>query len=353
MREYIYQVMTDKKSGRTVWLFERVLLVLSFFYGCVVALKNFFYGSGIFRPKNFGCRVVSVGNITWGGVGKTPFVVSIAQYLSAQNVKIAVLTRGYMKKRLSGFAQSDEAAMIREILPDAVVGVGANRLWTGRKILENQPVDVFILDDGFQHRKVARDLDIVLVDATNPFGNGALIPRGILREPLSSLKRADIIILTKSGFDQTAAQELENRIRSINATCATAWAVHTPEKVIDLFSGCQQSLECLRGRRVISFCGIGDPSSFAQNLRAAGAVVEKNLIFRDHHEYSLNDIHCLVAQAKELGVGDIVTTAKDAVKIKPFGDVFEGRRVLVLEITVDLVKGKHEVFERIDRLLGF
>ncbi len=352
MRDYFYRVITDKQTGITASLLKFILLILSVFYRVIVSVRSFLYTIGILRSVDLGRIVISVGNITWGGVGKTPFVILMAEHLASLGITPAILTRGYMKKSLYGSAQSDEAAMIREYIPDVIVGIGADRRQSSQKILAKHSVDAFILDDGFQHRKVMRQLDIVLIDATNPFGNGALIPRGILREPLNALKRAQIIVLTKSDFNQTVVQKLENQIRGINRGCIIAWAVHAPQALGELFSGRQEPLENLRGRKVVSFCSIGDPQSFAESLRRIGAGVEKNFVFYDHYIYSVDDIQTLVKQAHKAGVQDFVTTAKDAVKILQFKEAFGSFRCWVLKIEIELIRGKDEVFERIDHLLG-
>lgn len=186
------------------------------------------------------------------------------------------------------------------------------------KILTRQAVDTFILDDGFQHRQVQRQLDIVLIDSTNAFGNGQLIPRGILREPLSALKRAQIIVLTKSDEDPLVSQQLEERLRRINQNCVVAWAAHVPQELTELNAIEPVALDVLRDQRVISFCSIGDPRSFAASLAALGAEVKKEFLFFDHYLYVEKDIRMLIAQAQSLGIEDFVTTAKDAVKIEQF-----------------------------------
>ncbi len=349
MRDYFYRLMTDRQGGVPAALLKGILGILSCVYGLVVTTRNFLYALGILRALDLGRCVISVGNITWGGVGKTPFVIFLAEHLSARGKKPAILTRGYMKKNLGA---SDEAVMMRQYVPDVPVGVGPNRWQTSREILKSYNVDVFILDDGFQHRKIRRDLDIVLIDATNPFGNGALIPRGILREPLRALKRAQIIVLTKSDINPSFVQDLEDQVRQINTTCVIGWAVHAPQALGELFLGRQEPLANLRGKKVVSFCSIGDPQSFQASLQKIGAVVEKNFVFCDHYLYCANDIQTLVEKAKNLGVEDFVTTAKDAVKILQFKGLFGACRCWILKIEIDLIKGKEQVFERIDHLLG-
>ncbi len=352
MRDYVVDVMMDQQRGLAAQLMKFLLLILSFVYRGIIGIRSFLYQWGILPVKAVGKPVISVGNITWGGVGKTPFVILLTQHLRVRGLKPVVLTRGYMKKNLGQLAESDEVAMMRQMVPDLVIGVGADRWQTSQKILAVRTVDAFILDDGFQHRQMQRQLDIVLIDSTNPFGNGQLIPRGILREPLSALKRAQIIVLTKSNDNPSVSQELEERLRRINESCVIAWAAHVPQELIELNGVGPVTLDVLRDQRVISFCSIGDPKSFAASLSTAGADVKKNFVFWDHYSYTEKDIQMLIAQAQSLGIENFVTTAKDAVKLEPFKELFGKRRCWILKIKIELKKGKGEVFERIDHLLG-
>lgn len=352
MRDYVYRVMMDQQAGLAAQLMKSFLLILSFVYRGLVGIRNFFYQRGILPVKTVGKPVISVGNITWGGVGKTPFVIFLLKYLRSHDLKPAVLTRGYMKKKLGQLDASDEVAMMRQMVPDLVIGVGANRWQSSQKILAVHPIDAFILDDGFQHCGIQRQLDIVLIDSTNPFGNGQLIPRGILREPLSALKRAQIIVLTKSNENLSVLQELEERLRRINPDCVVAWAAHVPQELVQLNMVGPVTCDVLRGQRVISLCSIGDPKSFAASLAALGIEVKKDFVFLDHYSYTEKDIHMLIAQAQNLGIKDFVTTAKDAVKLEPFKELFGERRCWILKIKIELKKGQEKIFERIDHLLG-
>ncbi len=350
MRDYLYRVVTDQQGGRCAGFIRFILLILSFFYRGVVAVRNFFYRKGILRSVDLGKIVISVGNITWGGVGKTPFVILLVKHLHSRGFNPAVLTRGYMKNAASSC--SDEAAMMRQYIPGVAIGVGGDRIQASKRILSVYPVDVFILDDGFQHRRVRRHLEIVLVDSANPFGNGQLIPAGILREPLSALKRAHIIVLTKSDFNPSMTQVLEERIRRINPVCVIGWAAHAPQALEEIFSGRQEPLAYLRDCKIFIFCAVGDPQSFTETLLGTGAVVEKGFVFQDHYVYSAKDIRMMVEQAEKSGVRNFVTTAKDAIKVIPLKEHFGICRFWVLKIEIELRNGKDKVFGRIDHLLG-
>ena len=352
MREYLYRVITGQVSGFVAAIVKFFLFILSLIFGVIINVRNLLIARGNLHVVDLGKPVISVGNITWGGVGKTPFVILLVEHLRALGLKPAILTRGYMKNVSRVKTLSDEAIMLKQQIPDVSVGVGADRISESRKILRDQPVDVFILDDGFQHRKVKRDLDIVLIDATNPFGNNELIPAGILREPLSALKRAQIIVLTKSDLNPSATQVLDERLRKINNASPIAWAVHAPSGLADLFGNNEEQLIDLRGKRVVSFCSIGDPKSFEESLSAAGALIDRNFIFPDHHVYLERDIQKIIAYAQKMGIEILVTTAKDSVKILQFQRHFTGCRCLILRIKIELRTGKNEVFKRIDHVLG-
>lgn len=352
MRDYVVQVMMDQQHDLPAQLMKFFLLILSFVYRGYIAARNILYFKEILPRKDIGRPVISIGNITWGGVGKTPFVIFLAQHLRKRGLRPAILTRGYMQKKFGHLAESDEVAMMRQMVPDLVIGVGSDRWQISKDVLAAHAVDVFILDDGFQHRRVRRQLDIVLIDSTNPFGNGYLIPRGILREPLNALKRAQIIVLTKSNDNLSVLQELEEHLRRINSDCVVAWAAHVPQELIELNAARPITLDVLRDQRVISFCSIGDPRSFAASLSTLGAEVKKDFVFLDHYSYTKKDIQMLIAQAQSLGIEDFVTTAKDAVKLEQFKELFGTRRCWILKIEIELKKGKEEVFGRIDHLLG-
>ncbi|MCB9771166.1 MAG: tetraacyldisaccharide 4'-kinase [Candidatus Omnitrophica bacterium] len=352
MREYLYRVITGQVSGFVAAIVKFFLYILSLIFGVIINVRNLLIERGNLQVIDLGKPVISVGNITWGGVGKTPFVIFLVEYFSAHGLKSAILTRGYMKNVGRVNTLSDEALMLKQQIPDIPVGVGADRVSESRKILRDQPVDVFILDDGFQHRKVKRDIDIVLIDTTNPFGNNELIPAGILREPLSALKRAQIIVLTKTDLNLSAAQVLEERLRKINNVCPIAWAVHSPSGLVDLFGNDEEQLIDLRGKRVVSFCSIGDPKSFEESLNTTGALIDRSFIFPDHHVYLERDIQKIIAHAQQTGIEILVTTAKDSVKILQFQRHFTSCRCLILKIKIELRTGKNEVFKRIDHLLG-
>lgn len=305
------------------------LAPLSFVYGAAVKIRFALYRKGIFKTQTVGVPVISVGNITTGGTGKTPLVEWIAKNLSARRQRVCVLTRGYRRTNPSerlvvsdstqivcDVTQSgDEAMMLAEsLLGEAAVVCDADRVAAARWAVQNLDADVLILDDGFQHLRIARDLDIVTVDATNPWGNGRLLPTGILREPVGNLKRADCIIVTRA--DDGAAADLQEQIsQTTDAPVFRATAlIHritpfdSPETKADKAAIPKQPLA--------AFCGIGNPEAFFQQLRAEGFDLRHTEAFHDHHKYSQTDIDRLTQRAAGAGSQALITTGKDAVKLR-------------------------------------
>ena len=302
------------------------LAPLSLVYGAVVRVRSVFYRKGIFKTHKVAVPVISVGNITTGGTGKTPLVEWIAHRLAERGHRVCILTRGYRRanpgKRvlvsdgnqiLADINQSgDEAMMLANyLLGSSAVVCDADRVAGARWAIENLKSDVVILDDGFQHRRLARDLDIVAVDATNAWGNGWLLPAGRLREPVSCLSRADCLIVTRTKPDEALQQQI--RQTSDAPIIMSTAAIHgiasldAPHSEVD-----KQNVIKLP---MSAFCGIGNPNAFFQQLRDEGFDLSNSDAFRDHHKYSQSDIDRLTQKALASGAQALITTAKDAVKL--------------------------------------
>lgn len=357
MKAYLYRLATDQINTPLAEVFKCLLWIFSLVYGLAVRTILFSYALGLSKKQSLSKPVISVGNITLGGTGKTPVVELLARYLRAQNARPAVLTRGYMnenhgQKKISGHF-SDEASQLTESLSDALVVVGVDRFESGRKALRQHPVDVFLLDDGFQHWRLSRDMDVVVLDASRPFGNGHLLPRGILREPLTSLRRASLFILTKTDLGQKNIVALRQRLTKINPQAPIFETIHGPVDFVDLRTGHIKSLSCLQRKLTCSFCGIGDPVSFEYYLKNLGADLRKSFNFMDHHVYRLSDVQTIVKFCREHWIHTLVTTQKDSVKIKPFlKDMDEHIEVLSLRIKIWIIEGEDEFFKRISDVLG-
>lgn len=276
-------------------------------YGAYVRLRAFAYRKGILRPKRLDGRVISVGNLTTGGTGKTPMVLWIAERLLAEGITPGILTRGYGGQLLLGGSTSDEVQLLSKRLGDRVLfGVGANRLARGRELVQ-RGVKWFILDDGFQHLQLARNVDIVLIDAIHPFGGGHLLPSGRLREPRSALKRAHAIVITRSDH----APKLETALR--RDTDAPIFYARNWLDSIRLLRGGDSGEEDPRSRfrTFFAFCGIGNPDSFLADLHDWGLRVVGHQFFPDHHRYIQHDLESVGAAAHAAGADGLICTEKD------------------------------------------
>ena len=297
-----------------------MLKLLGTIYGVVTDLRNTLYERGIFKSHSLGVRTISVGNITTGGTGKTPLVAYIAELLSDAGERVCILTRGYGRDNaqhrvlvsdgdavlVNARAGGDEPVeLARRLLNRAVVIADADRVSAAAWVKEQFEVSVFVLDDAFQHRRVTRDLDIVCVDATDPFGGGSMLPAGRLRESSSNLARADAIVITRSDLaDDIAA--LRNSVREMKPTAAVFLAV----------SKIRNADELTNEQPVLAFCGLGNPNGFFELLRRTGVRVAATRVFPDHHYYTQKEIVELERTARDIGAAMLLTTVKDMVKLE-------------------------------------
>ncbi len=285
------------------------------FYRAAVVVRNGLFNVGVKRAIDLGRPTVSVGNITTGGTGKTPMVIEIARRLRAMGHTPAVLTRGYGADESQG-KESDEAREVAEALdPPIPVGVDPDRVRGAQRVLnEHGDVTAFILDDGFQHRRAKRDLDIVLIDRSRPFGFDRLLPRGLLREPVSALRRADAVVVTRTNL---AVGELGLAVELVTGNEPLACAVDSWTVWLDQNDEALP-IDAMRGRQVAAVTGIGNPAAFRQELTEHhGVVVIADHVFDDHEPYEDRDvIERLAEDAAKRGADAIVTTQKDWVKLR-------------------------------------
>lgn len=291
-------------------LVESLLWPLSVPYGAIAHLRARAYRSGLLRQRRLDGIVISVGNLTTGGTGKTPMVLWIAERLLAEGQRPGILTRGYRGAPSPGdpcVSASDEVRLLQARLGDRVpIGVGADRFARGRE-LARRGVEWFILDDGFQHLQLARDVDIVLIDATNPFGGGHLLPAGRLRESRSALSRADLVVITRSGH----APALEAAIRRDSG--APLFYARPQLESIRAFRGEYPGVEDaqVRPRKFFAFSGIGNPVAFRADLREWGFNIAGHKVFPDHHRYTQADVRAIEAEASAAGADAAICTEKD------------------------------------------
>lgn len=327
-----------------------VLPPLSALYGVITRTRLSMYRRGTFRTTKLTQPVISVGNITTGGTGKTPLVEWIARTLAANGRRVAVLTRGYGRERpnervlvsdgQSVFSNPEQAGDEAFLLATSLKGLAAvisdaNRITAARDAIKHLHSNCFVLDDGFQHLRVARDLDIVTIDSTNPWGGGRLLPEGRLREPLTGLDRADCVVLTRVdqvGDTTSLQQELRRftscpvftsgmKTRAIVPLNDSSTAVFTP---------------------VAAFCGIGNPQSFFTHVRREGYEPVLNKALRDHQGYSQQLIDSITNEAEQAGARSLLTTAKDAVKLRSFN-----LRLPVFSVDVEISIDDEDAFTQL------
>jgi tetraacyldisaccharide 4'-kinase len=296
------------------------------FYSGIVSWRNRRWDRGV-GVRRLPRPVISVGNVTAGGTGKTPVVRWLCERLLESGKKPAVLSRGYKT--------ADEPEMLREMFGGRVlVGVNPDRYEGGQAVLREQPdVDVFVLDDGFQHRKLARDFDLVLVNAAEPWGFGHVHPRGLLREPMKGLRRADAVLITHAdAVDDVRIKEIESEIRKNNAAAPVYRCSHR-HVGLRAADGSDRALETIRGQKLMVVSGIGDPESFEKQMRTWGDVIA--CVRRgDHAAYSVDDVRRLEEEAAKVGATAIVTTEKDWGKMKQAGAA--GLKTLVCRVELKI-----------------
>ena len=305
----IRAMLEKRKRGGVAFLLRTVLLPASLLYRMGMALRNKAYWNNLIVRSRAPLPVISIGNITVGGTGKTPFVIMLCRLLKSMQIKPGILIRGYKSKNPE---HSDEVSLYRNLLPEVRVYPGKNRIVSAMEAVKDG-VDVLVLDDGFQHLKLMRNMDIVLLDARTPFGGGRVVPGGGLREPLTNLKRASILVLTR--VDQVSAESLEmlqNSLKQLAPNVPILQSTHRPSRFYDM-TGRSHDLQELSGLPVVAISGIGQPEAFAQTLTELGADVRDVVEFTDHNVYTASQFSKALSKVDpELTP---VITEKDAVKL--------------------------------------
>ena len=343
MNQQTYRkLISGQNNGLFPELLRCILALPAIGFSFVVRLRNLLYSKGLLKSHHVDAAVLCVGNITVGGTGKTPLVIWLCNLitqnpkLKTQNCKCAILTRGYKARVQENKDFKDEIAILAESCPEAEVIVNPDRVAGAAEAIDKYAAKVLIMDDGFQHRRLARDLDIAAIDATQPFGYGKMLPAGLLREPVSSLKRAGAVVITRCDqVTEAQLSELEQKLRAINSGMIIAKSIHAavsvkyPEpSVIPAKAGIRKSSEkmdsCLRrndnieqlkGKKVFAFCGIGNPDAFLNTIKNLGAKLAGSKIYDDHYHYTDTCLTEISEQAEELGADLILTTQKDWTKV--------------------------------------
>jgi tetraacyldisaccharide 4'-kinase len=339
MREYYLSIILGQQKGWIAGFLRGLLRGVSWIYGGIVMGLRWAYKHNILKSYDLGRPVISVGNMTWGGVGKTPLVQRLAQECLNFGKNPVVLMRGYMPRGKSS-RTSDEAQFLSESFGGKVpVIADKDRVQGALKVPTNYGHDIFILDDGFQHWRVRRDLEIVVIDAMNPFGNGAVIPRGTLREPLAALKNADVCVISKADLGARHVEGIRKTLARFCPQAVIIEAVHQPCGSYDLRT--HREVELPAGRPLILVSAIGSPEGFEQTVKKLSCDVKDHIVFPDHHAYGPKDIQGILKVVDREGAAGIVTTAKDSVKLREFLHFIpESVDVVVLKIGIKFLQGE-------------
>lgn len=333
-------LMRDRSSSIFDEVMKGLLWVISLIYGVCINIVAWAYEKGIRKRYKAGVPVVSVGNITLGGTGKTPFSVFIADEILKLGRKPAIIIRGYGK---------DESKMLKEELADVPVYVGQDRVRLAEEA-RKEGAEVIVLDDGFQHRRLERDLEIVLIDSYSLFGNGYLFPRGVLRERVTSLDRADLLVLTKiDRISNEGKDELLSLLRKLTPDKPVVLAQHRPSSLTDP-TGASYSAGSITGEKVTIVSGIADPDYFEFLIKKLGGHVSVRIDYTDHHQYTQKDIEKIAKESSLAGAEKIIITKKDYVKIRELDlGKIEGK-LFILNISIELLEGKENLIAGLNSL---
>jgi tetraacyldisaccharide 4'-kinase len=343
-------------KGKFVDLPSPLLTSIGFFYAIGMKFRLWAYKVGLLKTRYLPGFVVSIGNITVGGTGKTPAAVMLSKWALKQGCKVAILSRGYKgryKKRVLVVSDEhgirvepeesgDEAFLMAKKLPGVPVVLSKKRFLAGKTAYEQFGTDFFILDDGFQHLALGRDLNVVLVDGNDPFGNGHLLPGGPLREPLYQLIRADIFILTRLKKELYEKRNIYWLKKAYPRT-PVFFAEHKPEKVVFPFRGKEFQPAFLNKKRIIAFAGIAKPETFKETLIELGAEILYFKRFRDHYQFKKKDLEAIIKMGESKKARFIVTTEKDWVRIASFA--FRNPKVCYMSIKFDLLSKQNRFRE--------
>ena len=370
LEQFAIDVILERRGGPRAALLRSLLYGLSLIYERIVQLRLWLYRKRVFRERALGCLVISIGNLTVGGTGKTPIVEKFARALQGGGRRVAILSRGYKSvprpsKRgllarlrnvnadpprvvsdgqsllLDSLTAGDEPYMLAQNLKNVVVLVDKDRVKSGLFAIERMNVDTLLLDDGLQYLHLKHRLDIVLIDRQAPFGNDFLLPRGTLREPPRNLRRASYVFITKSTGESN--DQLIKRIRRYNRTAEIIECAHQPLHLQNVTTGEIVSLGKLSGAFIGSICGIAAPDSFEGGLKDLGARIEIAKRYIDHHRYTEAELRSFISRCIRRDLEMIVTTEKDAVRFPLLGKT--GVPIFFLRVEIEILSG-HETWEQ-------
>lgn len=373
--EFTVDVIFGRREDRAATIYGVFLLTVSWLFNGIVQMRLWLYRNRIMKDQPLGCLVVVVGNLTVGGTGKTPIVEKFARALAERGRKVAILSRGYKSRPtppwtrfwrwmssgqepppkivsdgktvlLDSDEAGDEPYMLARNLPGVVVLVDKNRVTAGTYAIKKFGCDTLVLDDGFQYLPLKGRLNLLLVDKSNPFGNGAMLPRGLLREPVKHLTRASYVFLTKS--DGHRDHELEDLIQRHNPGVDIIECAHKPQYLQRIGATERHGLEFLQGKRVGAFSGIATPESFEGFVRAGGANLVYAKRFLDHHRFTPEDLQLVFQQAVDAKLEFLVTTEKDAVRLAE--DLAPPVPIYYLRLEIEILRGATDFQEAVERI---
>jgi tetraacyldisaccharide 4'-kinase len=343
IQEQFYDLVSGRKTGVAANMCRCGLGLLETYYTVAVLGGNSLYDRQILSIHRFPIPVISVGNLTLGGTGKSPMVAWLCRYFLERNKHPGLVSRGYKGKANEG---NDEFMEMSHRFPSVPHLQRKDRASAIQELLQTKSVDLIILDDAFQHRRVERNVDLVLLDATAPFGFGHVFPRGTLREPLHGLRRADIVLLTRSDLvDEAERQKIRWQVLTINPNIVWGETVHVPTSLVSMEFFAAEPIESMSGQSALAFCGIGNPAAFRKTLERCNVHVKQLIPFPDHYHYTVRDADMLVRTAQELGVELILCTMKDLVKLN--SPAFAGLPFRAVSIEIQFTAGESAVSERL------
>ncbi len=341
-------LVSGRRRGVAAAALRGILAAAEVPYAWAVRRRNRQFDCGARAIHRADVPVISVGNLTLGGTGKTPMVEWIVRYLQAQGKKAGIVSRGYGSRQ----GANDEARELAWKLPDTPHVQDPDRVAAARRAVREFACQALVLDDAFQHRRIARNLDIVLLDALEPFGFEHVFPRGTLREPVEGLVRADVVALSRADLSTPQQRKaIRDRVTALSPLAVWVEIVHKPLELVTAEEGTQKAggesapLETLRGKRVLAFCGLGNPAGFRHTLEVCGYEVVEFREFSDHHAYAPGDLDALAAAARQAKAEALVCTQKDMVKIGTgrLGD----RPLWAIRVRIDFVAGREEFEQKL------
>ncbi len=348
-QQYYRQVISGQRRDSAAAVLRFLLSAATVPYSAAVRARNYLYDKEVLKSRPVQAVVISIGNITTGGTGKTPLVIWLYNFLRDKNINPAILTRGY--KTGTRDIQTDEPALLASNCPDADIIVNPDRLSGAKTAVNTFGSKLLILDDGFQHRRLDRELDIVTIDATQPFGYGKILPAGVLREPLNCLRRADAVVLTHcEKMPDERIEKIENTIRKIKPNITIARSIHQPVS-IQYKDGSEQPAEKLQSKKVYAFCGIANPESFQRLIENLGAKLTGTKFFNDHHRYSRSDLDQICRTAESLNSEIVLTTEKDWNKIA-YLETSARLPLAFLKIQIQFTSAIEQFIDLIEKLLA-